>query len=320
MLDWLNGWICEALANIALWIFNVYNFIVGQIGDVSFITGSLSNIFGNDGVWNVVTAVHQSLVIPLGESILALFMLVQLVKISQRIDATATLPAVKDIVFLAVTYVLFHWLIVNSLDLAQAVYDIFNNIAASPDFVGKVTSDSAFIDGETAFAGVDFDKANIGACFALVIVGLLSILTGIVALVVSTVVALARALQIYVMVTFSPIPLSLLGFDDTRQSGISFIKNFCAAGLAGAIIMFILTAYPYISSAMLTSIPGIGGGGDAGGNIIMGLASIINFSGGSSMTGSLGGILGIITWASTSVLLIIGLAKSGAWAKEILGS
>lgn len=325
MLDWLNGWLCETLANIALWIFNVYNFIVGQIGNVSFITGSLSNIFGSGSVWNVVTTVHQALVVPLGESILALFMLVQLVKISQRIDSTATLPAVKDIVFLAVTYVLFHWLIVNSLGLAQAVYDIFNDIAASPKLVGKVAADTNFISGDVAFAGVDFGKANIGACFALIIVGLLSILTGIAAFVVSTVVALARALQIYVMVTFSPIPLSLLGFDETRQSGISFIKNFCAAGLAGAIIMFILTAYPYISTAMLTSIPGMGGGnvegiGDAAGNIIMGLASIINFSGGSSMLGSLGGILGIITWASTSVLLIVGLVKAGAWAKEILGS
>lgn len=318
MLDWLNGWICEALANIALWIFNVYNYIVIQIGNVSFITGSLSTIFGGEGVWNVVTTVHQTLVIPLGESILALFMLVQLVKMSQRIDATSTLPAVKDIVFLAVVYVLMHWLIVNSLDLAQAVYDIFNNIAANPDFVNKAVSDTTFIDSETAFAGVDFAKANIGSCFALVIVGLLSILTGIVALVVATVVALARALQIYVMVTFSPIPLAFLGFEETRQSGISFIRNFCAAGLAGAIIMFILTAYPYISSAMLTSITGVGGG-DAGSNIIMGLASIINFTGGSSV-GSLSGILGIITWASTSVLLILGLAKSGAWAKEILGN
>lgn len=318
MLDWLNGWICEALANIALWIFNVYNYIVNQIGNVSFITGSLSTIFGGEGVWNVVTTVHQTLVIPLGESILALFMLVQLVKISQRIDATSTLPAVKDIVFLAVVYVLMHWLIVNSLDLAQAVYDIFNNIAANPDFVNKAVSDTAFIDSETAFAGVDFAKANIGSCFALVIVGLLSILIGIAALVVATVVALARALQIYVMVTFSPIPLAFLGFEETRQSGISFIRNFCAAGLAGAIIMFILTAYPYISSAMLTSITGVGGG-DAGSNIIMGLASIINFTGGSSV-GSLSGILGIITWASTSVLLILGLAKSGAWAKEILGN
>lgn len=318
MLDWLNGWICEALANIALWIFNVYNYIVNQIGNVSFITGSLSTIFGGEGVWNVVTTVHQTLVIPLGESILALFMLVQLVKMSQRIDATSTLPAVKDIVFLAVVYVLMHWLIVNSLDLAQAVYNIFNNIAANPDFVNKAVSDTTFIDSETAFAGVDFAKANIGSCFALVIVGLLSILTGIAALVVATVVALARALQIYVMVTFSPIPLAFLGFEETRQSGISFIRNFCAAGLAGAIIMFILTAYPYISSAMLTSITGVGGG-DAGSNIIMGLASIINFTGGSSV-GSLSGILGIITWASTSVLLILGLAKSGAWAKEILGN
>ncbi len=124
-----------------------------------------------------------------------------------------------------------------------------------------VASDSSFIDVETAFAGIDFGTANIGACFALVIVGLLSILTGIVALVVSTVVAFACALQIYVMVT---------------------------------------------------SIPGTSGGEYAA-------DSIINFTGGSSVTDSLGSILRIVTWVSTSVLLIIGLAKSGARTKKILG-
>ena len=79
----------------------------------------------------MVRTLHQTLLIPLAESILALIMLVQLVKISQRIDSTSTLPAVKDIVFLAVFYVIFHWLIVNSLDIVTAIYNIFNHITAS---------------------------------------------------------------------------------------------------------------------------------------------------------------------------------------------
>lgn len=46
-------------------------------------------------------------------------MLMQLIKISQRIDATSTTPAVKDIVFLVVTYYILSYFIDNALDLVS---------------------------------------------------------------------------------------------------------------------------------------------------------------------------------------------------------
>ena len=90
--------ICLILISIASWFFNLYYFIIGHVASSDVVGGSFHNVFGNETVWNIVSSVHQTVVIPIAESILALFMLVQLIKISQRIDATATLPAVKDIV------------------------------------------------------------------------------------------------------------------------------------------------------------------------------------------------------------------------------
>ena len=55
-------------------------------------------------------------------------MLIQLIKISQRIDGSATLPAIKDIVFLIVYATIFIWLIKNSVDICAAAYDTFNDI------------------------------------------------------------------------------------------------------------------------------------------------------------------------------------------------
>lgn len=320
MLEWLiggfdiNAWICSLLANIAAYLFNIYYYIVDQIGETSFVTNSLSTLFGNETIWGFVTDIHQTLVIPLGESILALFMLVQLVKISQRIDATATLPAVKDIVFLAVTYVLFHWLIVNSLDIITAIYDEFLTITTS-DTLGSANPNGDLLPA-IDLDGVDFSNADIGACFALIIVALLSVLTGVVAYVIAIVMALARGVQIYVMAAFSPIPLSLLGFDETRQMGIGFIKNFCAACLAGAIMMFLITAYPYIVTAVLTT----ANPAEETTAAALATATIVNaISGGGAATTVFVGFLGILSWVAASVLLIIGLVKSGAWAKEILG-
>ena len=131
MFDWFFDGIASILKSIAQALFNYYATLMGSVTSSTAISAPLEQLFGGTDVWNMVRTLHQTLLIPLAESILALIMLVQLVKISQRIDSTSTLPAVKDIVFLAVFYVIFHWLIVNSLDIVTAIYNIFNHITAS---------------------------------------------------------------------------------------------------------------------------------------------------------------------------------------------
>ena len=236
IFDDLSNWVEGFMVDIGITLWNAYFGIIGSASDTSTIVGSFTTLFGNDSVWNLAKTAHSTVVIPLGESILALFMLVQLVKISQRIDATATLPAVKDIVFLAVAYVLFHWLIINSLDIISAIYSEFNKIAAS--FVGENSLVSSALDK----AQWDADQASIGGCALFIVMGFFSMCVGFIAYVVSLVVALARGIQLYAMAAFSPIPLSLLGFDETRQMGVGFLKNFCAAALAGAIMVFLMVA------------------------------------------------------------------------------
>lgn len=293
IFDDLSNWVEGFMVDIGITLWNAYFGIIGSASDTSTIVGSFTTLFGNDSVWNLAKTAHSTVVIPLGESILALFMLVQLVKISQRIDATATLPAVKDIVFLAVAYVLFHWLIINSLDIISAIYSEFNKIAAS--FVGENSLVSSALDK----AQWDADQASIGGCALFIVMGFFSMCVGFIAYVVSLVVALARGIQLYAMAAFSPIPLSLLGFDETRQMGIGFLKNFCAAALAGAIMVFLMVAYPFI----VTSI----GGSPTAGNTIFALTYEGEF------IDTVGIVLG---WIATSFMLIIGLVKSGAWARR----
>lgn len=304
-LNWINEFFCKSLVSVAGWFFNIYFSIVGEVNGSTFFTGSFTKLFnGQETVWNIVSGVHQSAVIPLAESILALFMLVQLIKISQRIDATATLPAVKDIVFLAVMYVIMHWLIVNSLDLATAVYDEFNNIAKLID--GNANIDMGSISSSIDFDSLDYSNASIGGCFMLVIFALLSAGVGLIAYLVSLYAVLARSIQLYIMAAFSPIPLSLLGFDATRQMGIGFIKNFCAAALAGAIMLFIMNAYPAIMTALMAT-EGLS------------YTELVNPFLGAMDSLSISAIETLLTFMATSLLLIAGLVKSGTWAKEVLG-
>lgn len=307
----LKNMVCEWLLDMSCWGFNLYNDIAMKIGSSDMLSAPFDSLLGVS-TYELTKTIHQTAVIPIAESILALFMLVQLVKISQRIDATATLPAVKDIVFLAVVYVLIHWFIVNSLDIMQAIYKIaVDNIIPE---IGTAQSNTGFFNGELTTSNIPdstWDELTIGGCFLTFCASILSVIGGVVAYMVAFIVAYARAWQIYAMAAFSSIPIALLGFDETRQMGIGFLKNFAAAVLAGAVMMFLLVIYPLALSTMTTA------SGVTGGASILFLISIP--AGGTASLAS-ASVLILLEFLAITFLLIIALIKSGAWAKEILGS
>ena len=119
------------LLQIAATLFNTYFGVINQTLDARFISGPFNELFGTTEPYGVIKDFYQAGVIPVAHAILGLFMLMQLIKISQRIDATSTLPAVKDIVFLVVTYCILSYFIDNALDLVSAIYGIFNDLVVS---------------------------------------------------------------------------------------------------------------------------------------------------------------------------------------------
>lgn len=81
--------------------------------------------------------------------------------------------------------------------------------------------------------------------------------------------------------------------------GIGYLKNFASACLAGAIMMFLFVAYPYILTGTIGQ----------GGSDILFIAS----GGGQA-------ILTLLKVIGVSIVLGYALLHSGAWAKEVLGS
>lgn len=293
----LKNWVCYVLLDWSCKLLNGYNDVMGSITGDGILTEPFGSMLGSD-MYNLTKSVYDSAIVPVAESILALFMLVQLVKISQRIDATSTLPAVKDIVFLAVTYVLLHWFILNALDVLQAIYQIIvDQIIPAIGTASESTKPFKDALSTDPIAGSAWDDVSIGGAGLVLIASLFSYIIGMAAYIVALVVAYARAWQIYVYAAFSAIPAALLGFEETRQMGINFLKNFVGACLAGAILMFLLVAYPFI------------------------LSGSMSFDGSFTILGLLGDdmILHLLKFIAISVLLIFGIIKTGSWARDILG-
>ena len=131
---------------------------------------------------------------------------------------------------------------------------------------------------------------DVPALIALLLVSVISWVVVLGAYIVALVVCWARAIQLYIMAAFSPIPLSLMALDDTR------LKNFTAVCLAGLIILILLIAFPLI-------LGGLTGASTSTGTPIDGIATGLTYA---------------LQYLAMCVLLILSLVKSGAWARDIV--
>jgi hypothetical protein len=207
-------------------------------------------------------------------------------------DGNASMPGVREVVFLLVFFAVMLFLVQNSFELMRALYEVARlAIRRAASVVG---SGGAMDLTEVSVVTEDDDVA---ALLAMIVVALVSWLVVIVAYVVALVVTWGRAIQIYMMAALSPIPLALMGLEETRQAGVSFLRHFAGTCLAGIITLVLLVAFPVVLGGLDAASAGTGTAAD----------SVV------------GGLSYALQYVAMCVLLVLSLAKSGSWARDALG-
>ncbi len=292
--DWIKGLFCGMVNSLFTWIFS----ILQSISATDLLTGSWQDLFGGsiNAIYRMATDICNGIVKPIGATILAFVMLVQLVQISSKMDQQGGFfPSVREVLVLAVFYTIFVFLVGNADKLCELLYDVLNNVSIyianyQPGWNADISS-IAFVEPE------DMGAVTIGDFFVALIVTFITFIAAMLAYVVALLMAYARAIQLYLYMTFSPIPLALMGFDGTRQMGIGFLKGFASVCIAGSIMLFVIIAFPFI------------------------VASVVDFGTMTGVTGILGidAILNLLKVLVVCLLLIFALIKSGSTARDILG-
>lgn len=290
----INAWLCGLLRDTCNWIFAGQTNMLKSIGYDGVLASNFRQMLGSAGsvtMYDLVHGVWQAAILPIGCGMLSFVFTVQLIKVSQKMDGNASMPGVKEVVFMLVFFAVFLFLIQHSFDLMAAVYEV---VALAIDRVVALFGAGAAMDLEQVSITTTDD--DVAALLAMLVVALVSWLVVIVAYVVALVVSWARAIQIYVMAAFSPIPLALLSLDETRQMGVGYIKNFAAVCLAGVIILVLLVSFPLVLGGLNAASAGV--------PVIDSLV---------------GGLSYALQYLAMCVLLILSLVKSGSWARDIMG-
>jgi hypothetical protein len=291
----INSWLCDMLRDFCNWIFGAQVDVLKGIGVNGVLSAGFDTMLGDAGdvsMYDIVHGVWESAILPIGCGVLSFVFTVQLIKISERMDGTSSMPAVKEVVFLLVFFAVFLFLIQHSFELMQGIYEV-TRIA-----IQRVTD--LFGSG----ASLDMSKVSITttdddvpALLGMAVVALVSWVVVLAAYVVALVVSWARAIQIYVMAAFSPIPLSLMGLEDTRQAGIGYLRSFASVCLAGVIILVILVSFP----------------------VVLGGLTAVNAGTGTPVDSVVGGLSYALQYLAVCILLILSLVESGSWARDIMG-
>lgn len=253
------------------------------------LTNGLNDLFGGGSgeshVYALAKDVMNGFGKPLAGVVLVACMCMQMVKVSQHMNASAALPGVMEVGGLLVFFVFFDVMIDHAEEVLQLIFSL-GQLA-----LGKVAEGATDAPAAIDTSGLDA-LTDLPSLIMVLVNSTLVALFMLVASVTGLFCVWGRAVQIYVMMMFAPIPIALLGGQDTRQMGIGFLKNFAALCLSAAVMAFSLSLF----GVLLTDV-------------------MVEFSGSALEAGG----VATVKMVALCLLLISALVKSGSWAREVFG-
>lgn len=226
---WLFGWIIELL----------------DFSDTAttMLGGSLSSLM--PAFFSVATTLCQSAIMPLAYTVLALFMLLELARVSVRVESAGGgfQTGTEAIFKVLLKMVLCKLVLDNTPQLLTAIHNTFSSV------IGGL---SGSVSGSVDLSAIAAETDGIGLFTGLVIL-IFSVVCMFVAgatFVITQIIIMARAVEIYLYVAVAPLPLATLPNEEMSSIGKNFLKGFAAIGLQGILLWLVLRFLPQIFSSV----------------------------------------------------------------------
>ena len=278
--EWLKELLISGIMGNLTGVFDSVNSRVGEIAtDVGMTPASFS-----PGIFSMIRSVSETVIIPIAGLILtfiACYELIQLIIEHNNLANFETWIIFKWIfkTFVAVT------LISNCFNIVMAVFDVCQNvISRSGGIIGASTSVS---DEAIAAMEATLETYGVGTLLGIYLMSFVIQLTLWILSIVIFVIVYGRMIEVYLMTSLAPIPLSTFGNREQSQTGQNYLRSLFALGFQGFLIIICVGIYAVLIQS-------------------------ISFT--SDIVGSLWGVVGY------TVLLVFTLFKTGGLARSVLNA
>ena len=278
--EWLKELLISGIMGNLTGVFDSVNSRVGEIAtDVGMTPASFS-----PGIFSMIRSVSETVIIPIAGLILtfiACYELIQLIIEHNNLSNFETWIIFKWIfkTFVAVT------LISNCFNIVMAVFDVCQSvISQSGGIIGASTSVS---DEAIAAMEATLETYGVGTLLGIYLMSFVIQLTLWILSIVIFVIVYGRMIEIYLMTSLAPIPLSTFGSREQSQTGQNYLRSLFALGFQGFLIIICVGIYAVLIQS-------------------------ISFT--SDIVASLWGVVGY------TVLLVFTLFKTGGLARSVLNA
>lgn len=293
--------ISQAIDSVYQSLFNVDS-IVNDLKNGTAWTDLLGS--GQSGLYGAISAIQNTVILPIAMQILTLSMMFRLFTLSKIAESQDMMPLFPKIAITIVGYFFASYLVQNAAAIVTVGYDMIQAMISGIADVNSYQI-SWVISEETVR---EHSEGFIGAGMLFTFFAFVQLLFCCITWIVAVVLYYGKVIMLYIQALFSPIPLALVGIDQTRSWALGFVKNLASTLLSLVIIYLLLSLFPLIMQAVIT----------AGG---WGVQGSIGDTVWSALTNADSNWVGIILSSlAVNVLMIFMLVKSGGIAKEILGS
>ena len=284
ILDAIAEWLKELLVSGIMGnLTGVFDSVNSRVGEIASDVGMTPANF-SPGIFSMIRNVSESVIIPIAGLILtfiACYELIQLIIEHNNLSNFETWVIFKWIfkTFVAVT------LISNCFNIVMAVFDVCQNvISRSGGIIGASTSVS---DEAIAAMEATLETYGVGTLLGIYLMSFVIQLTLWILSIVIFVIVYGRMIEIYLMTSLAPIPLSTFGSREQSQTGQNYLRSLFALGFQGFLIIICVGIYAVLIQS-------------------------ISFT--SDIVGSLWGVVGY------TVLLVFTLFKTGGLARSVLNA
>ena len=278
--DWLKELLISGIMGNLTGVFDSVNSRVGEIAtDVGMTPASFS-----PGIFSMIRSVSETVIIPIAGLILtfiACYELIQLIIEHNNLSNFETWIIFKWIfkTFVAVT------LISNCFNIVMAVFDVCQNVISRSG--GIIGASTAVSDSAIAAMEGTLSTYGVGTLLGIYLMSFVIQLTLWILSIVIFVIVYGRMIEIYLMTSLAPIPLSTFGSREQSQTGQNYLRSLFALGFQGFLILICVGIYAVLIQS-------------------------ISFT--SDIVGSLWGVVGY------TVLLVFTLFKTGGLARSVLNA
>lgn len=256
--DWLKSMIISGIMGNLSGMFDSVNQQVGQIaGDVGTTPANFS-----PAVFSMIRNISESVILPIAGMVLtfiACYELIQMLIEHNNLANFETWTFFKWVfkTFLAVT------LISNTFNITMAVFDVAQQVISRSG--GLISGSTSVSDATLAAMQATLEGMDLGPLLGLYLQTFVVQVTMLALSAIIFVIVYGRMVEIYLMVSLTPIPFATFGNHEQSHTGQNYLRSLFALGFQGFLIMICVGIYAVLiqnlsfSDNIISSIWGVMG-------------------------------------------------------------